>query len=139
MSEVNRRDFMKTAGTAGAFMIAQGINVKSYAQNDKVQVACIGTGGQGSFHLRPGLAGTENIQIVGISDVFEPHQKSGVLYGQISNAKVMIKEGQQFSELSDEDQQKVKDAKRPDAFYDYKEMLSTLGDQIDAVLARLSS
>ena len=134
MSEMKRRDFMKTAGAAGAFMIAQGINVKSYAQNDTVQVGCIGTGGQGSFHLRTGLAGTENIQIIGIADVFEPHQKSGTLYGQISNAKVMIKEGQQFSELSEEEQQKVKDAKRPDAFYDYKEMLSTLGDQLDAVI-----
>lgn len=134
MSEVNRRDFMKTAGVAGAFMIAQGVNVKSYAQNDKIQVACIGTGGQGSFHLRTGLAGTQDIQIIGISDVFEPHQKSGRLYGQISNAKVMIKEGQAFSELSDEDKEKVKAAARPEGFYDYKEMLSTLGDQLDAVV-----
>lgn len=134
MSEVNRRDFMKTAGTAGAFMIAQGINVKSYAQNDKVQVACIGTGGQGTFHVRTGLAGTENIQIVGIADVFAPHQKSGRLYGQISNAKVMMGEGQRFSDLDPDTQEKVKAAPRPDGFYDYKEMLATLGDKIDAVV-----
>lgn len=134
MSEVNRRDFMKTAGAAGAFMIAQGINVKSYAQNDKVQVACIGTGGQGTFHIRTGLAGNEGIQIVGVADVFFPHQKSGCLYGQISNAKVIMEEGQRFSDLDPDTQAKVKAAPRPQGFYDYKEMLATLGDQVDAVV-----
>lgn len=134
MSDLSRRNFMKTAGTAGAFMIAQSATLRTYAQNEKVQVACIGTGGQGTFHVRTGLAGTEGIQIVGIADVFTPHQKSGVLYGQISNAKVMIGEGQSFSDLDDDTKAKVRAASRPAGFYDYKQMLDELGDQVDAVV-----
>lgn len=134
MSRINRRDFMKTATAAGTFMIAQAATLRTYAQNDTVQVACIGTGGQGSFHLRTGLAGTQNIQILAVADVFEPHQKSGCLLGQISNAKVMLEEGKGFGDLSPEDQEKVLAASRPAAYYDYKAMLAEIGDQLDAVV-----
>lgn len=134
MSDLSRRNFMKTAGAAGAFMIAQSATLRTYAQNEKVRVGCIGTGGQGTFHIRTGLAGVEGIEIVGVADVFLPHQKSGVLYSQISNAKVIMGEGQRFSDLDADTQAKVKAAPRPAGFYDYKQMLAELGDNLDAVV-----
>ena len=74
----SRRDFMKTAGaTAAAFTIAQGKTPFAYAQNEKVRVACIGTGGQGSLHIRYGLSLAKNIKIVAVCDVFRPHLYQG--------------------------------------------------------------
>jgi len=69
---------MKTAGVAAAGMtIATAFSPFSYAENEKVRVAAIGTGGQGSFHLRDGLGRAEKIQIVAVCDVYRPHLEGG--------------------------------------------------------------
>ena len=48
MSEkVSRRNFVKTAGVAAGVTIMAGKAPFSYAQNERVSVGCIGTGGQG--------------------------------------------------------------------------------------------
>lgn len=77
MSEVSRRSFLKTAGAATGVMIATGVSPFSYAQNEKVRVGAIGTGGQGSFHLREGLGRAANIKTVAVCDVYKPHLEGG--------------------------------------------------------------
>lgn len=130
---VNRRDFMKVAGaTAAGVTIATGFNPLSYAANEKVRVASIGTGGQGSFHLRDGLAGTEEIEIVAIADCFALHQKGGQIYGQISNSGIKLPMGTEPKDLPADQKEKAKAARKPNVYYDYKEMLAK--EEIDAVV-----
>lgn len=76
-TEVSRRGFIKTAGVATGVMLATGFSPFSYAQNEKVRVASIGTGGQGSFHLRDGLSRANNIKIIAVCDVYKPHLEGG--------------------------------------------------------------
>ncbi len=75
--DVSRRGFIKAAGATAGVMVATGFSPLSYAQNEKVAVASIGTGGQGSFHLRDGLSRAHNIQIVAVCDVYKPHLEGG--------------------------------------------------------------
>lgn len=128
-SGVNRRDFMKVAGATAGFAIAAGYSPFSYAQNDKVQVGCIGTGGQGTFHIRDGLTGATDIVIKAVCDVFEPHQKEAVKYGQLSNSGVYRTPEKTFT---DEERERIKAAYKPNAYYDYKEMLEK--EELDAVV-----
>lgn len=72
--QVNRRDFMKVAGVTAGVAVATGFNPLSYAQNEKIRVACIGTGGQGGFHIRWGLTQCEDIEIIAICDWYTPFQ-----------------------------------------------------------------
>ncbi|MBI2422759.1 MAG: Gfo/Idh/MocA family oxidoreductase [Candidatus Hydrogenedentes bacterium] len=129
-SNFSRRDFMKTAGTTAGFMIASGYSPFTYAKNSIVNVACIGTGGQGGHHIRDGLAGTEDALIVAVCDVYELHQKQGQLLAMVSNAKIQLAPGE---ELTDAQKAQAKAAHKPAAFYDYQEMLATQTD-IDAVV-----
>ncbi|MFA7693836.1 MAG: Gfo/Idh/MocA family oxidoreductase [Candidatus Hydrogenedentales bacterium] len=128
-NNLSRRNFMKTAGAATGFMIAAGYSPFSYAQNDKVRVGCIGTGGQGSFHIRDGLTGTDDILITGVCDVFLPHQREAVKYAQLANAGVALTEGKK---LSDDEKQRASAAYKPAAYYDYREMLDK--EELDAVI-----
>jgi predicted dehydrogenase len=126
---VNRRDFMKVAGATAGFAIATGYSPFTYAQNDKVQVGCIGTGGQGTFHIRDGLTGATDIVIKAVCDVFEPHQKEAVKYAQLSNSGIYMTPEKKFT---DEERELIKAAYKPTAYYDYKEMLEK--EQLDAVV-----
>jgi len=132
MTDVNRRDFIKVAGATSTFMIANGFNPLSYAVNSKVRVGCIGTGGQGTFHIRTGLAGTQDIHIAAVCDVFKPHQDSARLFGQISNAKVLLEEGKGFRDLPEDMQKQVHAAERPVGYYSYQEMLEK--EELDGVV-----
>lgn len=127
--KVNRRNFMKTAGLATGVMAVASHIPFSYAQNSKVNVGCIGTGGQGSFHVRDGLSGATDIQIVAVTDVYGPHQKLGVQLARISNAKIYLDPGQQ---LTDAQKQKAIAAYKPQSYYDYRKMLES--EQLDAVI-----
>lgn len=133
MSDVSRRDFMKTAGVVGAGVtMATGFAPFSYAANEKVRVGCIGTGGQGTFHIRDGMAGAEAIEIVAVADCFFPNQRSAVIYGQCSNAGIGFKAGETPGMLSASQREVAKAARRPNAYYDYKEMLEK--EELDAVV-----
>lgn len=74
MSEVNRRDFMKTAGVAatGAMLF----NARSYANvkgaNDRIRIGVIGCGVIGRHHLDTllNISEDDNFEIVAISDVY---------------------------------------------------------------------
>ena len=72
--DLTRRDFIKVAGTTAAGVaIATSYSPFSYAANEKVRVACIGTGGQGGFHIDNGLTPCPEIDIVAVCDVYKPH------------------------------------------------------------------
>lgn len=74
---ISRRNFMKAAGATAGVALAAGYSPFSYAQNEKVRVASIGTGGQGSYHLRDGLSSAANVEIVAVCDVYRPHLEGG--------------------------------------------------------------
>ena len=131
MSEnVSRRNFMKSAGIATGVMIAAGRAPFSYAQNEKIRVGCIGTGGQGCLHLRYGLLGTEDIVITAVCDCYGPHQKLGAQLAQMANGGVQLVEGQKG--LTEAQIARAKAAFKPARYYDYTEMLEK--EQLDAVV-----
>lgn len=110
-TSLSRRTFLKTAGTAASVAIATSYSPFSYAQNEKVRVASIGTGGQGSFHLRYGIAGAKDLQLVAICDCYKPHLEGG------------------WKQAVGDDPVKKKNVKK---YMDYHEMLDK--EKLDAVV-----
>ncbi len=128
--EFNRRDFMGTAGvTAAGFAVASGYSPLTYGQNSKIRVGCIGVGGQGSFHIREGLAKNDVFQITAISDVYSPNQQMALKLAQLSNAKVYLAEG---GKLTEEQRAAARAQPAPPVYYDYREMFEKAG--VDAVV-----
>ena len=68
---------MKTTGLTAGAALAAGYSAKARAAVDKIRVGSIGTGGQGSFHLRDGLARAENCEVVAVCDIYLPHLEGG--------------------------------------------------------------
>lgn len=128
-TNMSRRNFLMTAGATAGFAIASGYSPFSYAQNEKVRVGCIGTGGQGTFHIRDGITGTPDIEIVAVCDVFLPHQREAVKLAQLANAGVVLDPEKR---LTEEEKQRANAARRPNAYYDYREMLDK--EELDAVI-----
>jgi predicted dehydrogenase len=109
---VTRRNFLKAAGVTAGVTIASGFSPFSYAQNEKVRVAAIGTGGQGSLHLRYGFTGaSKEIELVAVCDIYKPHLEGG------------------WKQAVGEDAEKQKNVKQ---YMNYKEMLEK--EQLDAVV-----
>jgi predicted dehydrogenase len=133
MSSINRRDFMKTAGIGAGVAAAAGYSPFAYAQNEKVNVACVGTGGQGTFHIRDGLAGAENIQIVAVCDVLTKHLRASVPFAMTSNAGIKLAPGERPQDMAPEQLAKAKAAYQPKMYHDYREMLAREKD-LDAVI-----
>jgi len=104
---MNRRQFLKTAGVGAGVALAAHRVRSVHAATQKVRVGCIGTGGQGGFHLRTGLAGAQNLEVVAVCDVYNLHQEAG---WKLAGGET-----------------------RPvGRYYDYKEMLDK--EEIDAVV-----
>ena len=76
-TEFTRRSLLKAAGLGAGVAIATTYSPFSYAQNEKVRVASIGTGAQGCFHLGDGLARASNIQMIAVCDVYKPQLEEG--------------------------------------------------------------
>ena len=132
-SEFTRRDFMKTASaTTAGVTIATQFSPRAYAANERVRVGCVGTGGQGTFHIRDGLTGAAEVEIAAVCDIFTSHQKAGQLYGWVSNAGIYLEPGQTPNDLDTESKNKIKAATKPNAYYDYREMLEK--EELDAVI-----
>ncbi|MBI3118119.1 MAG: Gfo/Idh/MocA family oxidoreductase [Candidatus Hydrogenedentes bacterium] len=132
-TEFTRRNFMKGAGAAAGVMIATGFSPFSYAQNEKVRLGVIGTGGQGNIHIRGGLAGTPDVIIIATCDIYEPHQRAGQFYAWSSNAKLVDFDGwNEPDKIPAAQKALIKAAHKPTAYYEYKEMLEK--EQLDAVL-----
>jgi predicted dehydrogenase len=125
---VTRRSFMKTASVAGGVTIATRFNPLAYAANEKVRVGCIGTGGQGTYHIREGFAGVDEIDVVAICDIYEEHRRNAVKFAQLSNAGIKYGPG---TKLTAEQKAAASAALKPDLYWDYKELLAR--DDIDAV------
>ncbi len=129
MSDVSRRDFIKTAGLGAGVAIAAGYSPFSYAQNEKVRIGLVGTGGQGTFHIRDGIAGTPDLDIVAVCDVFEPNQRWAARYGQLANAGITMPAGEQPGR---DQVQQASEYRMPSTYYDYREMLAE--EELDAVV-----
>ncbi len=70
----SRRTFMKTAAVAAGAVTAAGMAPSSaLGANDRVNFGCIGLGGMGTGHLHSLVrrSGDDNIQVVGLSDVYQ--------------------------------------------------------------------
>ena len=67
-TNLTRRNFMKATGATAGIAVAAGWSPLSYAQNEKVRVALIGTGSQNCLHIEDGLTGAEAIQITALAD-----------------------------------------------------------------------
>ncbi|HQL94874.1 MAG TPA: Gfo/Idh/MocA family oxidoreductase [Candidatus Hydrogenedentes bacterium] len=129
MNGVNRRDFVKCAGAAAGFAVTAGVSPFTYAQNSRVVVGCVGVGGQGCFHLRVGLAGTPDIHIAAVCDVWAPSQKAAMPLARLANAKQQLAEG----EKPTADQIAAAEAlPKPNVYYDYREMLEK--ETLDGVI-----
>lgn len=74
---IGRRNFMKTAGITAGAALAAGYATKARAATDTIRIGSIGTGGQGSFHLRDGLARAENCEVVAVCDIYLAHLEGG--------------------------------------------------------------
>src|SRR5262249_34702361 len=68
-NELTRRTFVAAAAT-GALTLAAG---RALGANDRIRIAVIGCGGMGSGHLRQLVkrAEADNVQVVGVCDVYE--------------------------------------------------------------------
>jgi len=75
--DLTRRNFMKATGATAGIAIAAGWSPLSYAQNERVRVAMIGTGSQNCIHLEDGLAGSQSIDVVAIADCLKPNLAKG--------------------------------------------------------------
>lgn len=125
--DVTRRNFMKAASATAGVMIATGWSPLSYAQNEKVRLALIGTGSQNRVHLEEGIAGNPQIEVVAMSDCLVP--------GLIGGLKTLIPDPQE----DDPDDKKAdiaakQNAFKPHCYLDYRKMLEKEKDNIDAVL-----
>jgi len=104
---MNRRQFLKTAGIGAGVALAAHKVRPVHAATDKVRVGCIGTGGQGGFHLRTGLAGAKNVEVVAVCDVYDLHLDAG---WKLAGG----------------------DTRQVNKYYDYREMLDK--EQLDGVV-----
>ena len=108
MSKIpTRRDFLKSAGsTVATFTILQAGSVRTYAANEKLNIACIGAGGRGAINIRD--TATENV--VALCDVdFDRVAESFAKHPGL----------------------KIPSAKR---YKDYRVMLAEMESKIDAVI-----
>lgn len=75
MSESNRRDFIKSASSAGAALglATTIVPSRAFGANDKINVGVIGVGGRGSYVGRAfGDVGKEmNSQVIAVCDVYQ--------------------------------------------------------------------
>ncbi|MCC6796413.1 MAG: Gfo/Idh/MocA family oxidoreductase [Candidatus Hydrogenedentes bacterium] len=113
---------MQGAGAAAGVMIATGWSPLSYAQNEKVRLALIGTGSQNRIHLEQGIAGNPQIQVVALSDCLRPSLSAGVqtLFADAATNPARKAERDDFW--------------KNHCYLDYKQMLDKEKDNIDAVL-----
>lgn len=72
MSKLTRRNFMKTTMAAGAGMVLAGPNSHVRGANNDLRFAVVGTGGQGSGHIKY-FDGKEGVNVVALCDADADH------------------------------------------------------------------
>ncbi len=108
--KIHRRDFIKTGITASAMLAgassnalgsnALGSNV--LGANDRIRVALIGAGRQGRGVMRT-FARNEDVQIVGVCDVYEPHIAKAIEDGKLNSDVKTYKDFRQVLDSKDVD------------------------------------
>lgn len=112
---LTRRNFMKAAGATAGLVVASGWSPRAYAQNDRINIALIGTGSQNCFHIEHGIAGNPQLRVAAMADVLRP---------SLANAR---------KALCGDDEAKLKEISSH-LYLDYREMLEKEKDNIDAVV-----
>lgn len=107
---LTRRNFMQASGAATGTLIATGWSPFSFAQNEKVRIALIGTGTQNRIHIEDGIAGTPDLEIVAMADVLK--YSLGNAWTTAGGNEELLKH----------------------LYFDYHEMLDKEKDNIDAVV-----
>ena len=72
MSNLNRRDFMKSSIFAGAAFAMATPFSRARGANDDIRIAVVGTGSQGSGHCRQ-WSGLQGVRLVAVCDADESH------------------------------------------------------------------
>ena len=74
MSQLNRRDFLKTTTAAGAAAVAltPGFAPAKTGANDTIRIGVIGVGGRGKAHI-DGFDALPGVEVVAMADVDESH------------------------------------------------------------------
>ena len=120
--KINRREFSKTAGAAGAALFGfQVVPSRAWGANSKVQLAGIGSGGKGRADIG-GSAGV-GMHVAALVDVVDTHSL------ELPSGKDAKKLRSRLSSMSST-RKAFPDAK---FFTDYRELFHEMGDKIDAV------
>ncbi len=99
MKRISRRSFLKAgslAGVAAAIGFPTIIPSKAFGANDKIVMAAIGVGGQGTNIMRGFLADTNRVQMVAVCDVDRNHRQAAA---DIINEKYGNKDCKQFGDF----------------------------------------
>jgi predicted dehydrogenase len=101
-TDINRRAFLKAAGAAVTAVTATSSFTKraTAATPDKVRVGSIGVGSQGSFHLKGGLAGAQNVEVVALCDVYRPHLDAA---HEVTPNSEKVKKYREYAEMLDKE------------------------------------
>jgi predicted dehydrogenase len=75
-NQISRRNFIKAAGAVAGVLVATRFNPRAYAANEKVSLASIGVGNQGTFHLQNGLGKAANLKVVAVCDVYSGNRET---------------------------------------------------------------
>ena len=106
MQKISRRNFVKSAASAGAFMILPAcVSHKKALANGKVNVAVVGAGGRGSASVR-NIAKLPNARLIGLCDVDD--ERAAKIYSEFPDIK---------------------------KFHDFRKMFDALDGELDAVAA----
>jgi predicted dehydrogenase len=70
MSDMTRRNFIGASGAAAGMAISASIHGKAHGDSGKIRLGIIGTGARGQQHLREGLWGSKDFEIVAVADCY---------------------------------------------------------------------
>ena len=129
MSGITRRNFIGASGAAAGIALANTIQSKARGDSGKIRLGIIGVGARGQQHLREGLWGSKDFEIVAVADVYGHHQTGGRNNAWIANAGLIVPDG---GKPAPEQMEALEKVLKPSTYYDYKEMLAK--EELVAVL-----
>lgn len=129
MSGITRRNFIGATSAAAGLTFGGILSPEARGDIPKIRLGIIGTGARGQQHLREGLWGSKDFEIVAVADVYTPHRRRGKELAMLANASERLNAGEQPTK-----EQKLKFREGPfkEAFRTHREMLNLAA--LDAVL-----
>ena len=70
MRGMTRRNFIGASGSAAGMALAASIHGKAHGDSGKIRLGIIGVGARGQQHLREGLWGSKDFEIVAVADCY---------------------------------------------------------------------